>query len=79
MSNRFLDPVVLEVFEAASKTFSLTVVDGDGNAVDLTGKDLRFIYETDEDPPTAQHKMETPTITISGAGNNIVAVPLTAS
>ena len=78
-NNRIAAPVTLEVFQAAAKTFTLTVLDADGDAVSLSGKALRFVYETDADPPVAQQKMETSTITIGGSGNNVVTVPLTAS
>ena len=74
--NRVSSPITLETFEGASKTYTLAILDADGDPVDLTGKSLRWMYETDVDPPVSQTKVETPTITIA---TSVVTVPTTAT
>lgn len=59
----------------ASYTLSFSVADADGNAVDLSAKTLVFKVKIKKTDSTAVAELSS-TITISGASNNIVGLPL---
>lgn len=77
-TNSVGSPVSLEMFQTEAKTFALTVLDGAGAVVDLSSKTLRFLVETQADPAVAKFDVEKPPITVSGVGNNIANVPVSA-
>jgi len=71
-------PLTLQMFQQESKAISITVVDGNGDAIDLDGKTLRFTVITDEAAPTGLFKVDTGDIAISGASNEIATISISA-
>lgn len=69
----------LALFRGEAKTFVLTVTDASGSAVDLIalGSAFKFIIETRADIPVVQLTLSSG-MTISGAGNNVLTIPLTS-
>ena len=73
--NFLADDITLEVMRQASKNYNLTITDANGDNIDMSSKNIRFIVESIAKVPTQVFKKETPTITISGDDNEIVTIP----
>jgi len=73
------DPSDLGIFKKEAKSFALTILDSDGNAVDMTGKTLRFTVETIADPPVSKFAVTGGSITLSGDDSEIVNVAVTST
>jgi len=70
--------VPLSMHRATAKSFVLSWLDADGNYVDHSGKDYRFIVGDNQSPPNGKFECENTEITISGTGNRFVTVAVTA-
>lgn len=77
--NRTSSPVPLSMFQLEEKVFSITVVDADGNVVNLTDKILRFVVQDSNDPPSGEFKADGGDITKSGDDNEIALVTISAA
>jgi len=73
--NRITSPITLEMFEYESKTFAITVVDADGDPVDLSALTLRFVVYTQSNPPTGKFDVEEANIDRNGTNVALVNVP----
>lgn len=71
----------LIAYQASAPSYVFTIVDSDGNAVNLSGKTVRFIAFQPGSTTSSIFSRETggSGITVSGAGNNEVTVTLTTS
>lgn len=73
--NRTTPPIPLEMFVTEKKTFSLTILDTNGDPVDLTSRTLRFVVHDANDPPNFQFKIEEGAeLTKTGANNEVANV-----
>jgi hypothetical protein len=79
LANRLATPIAFEMFQHAEKEFVITVLDANGDPVDLSAMTLRFIVYDANDPPNTMFQMEDEDITISGANNEIARVTVTAT
>lgn len=61
-------------YSGSTITKTYTVTDGDGNAVDLSGKSLQWTLKKRKNGSVVAELNST--ITVSGIGNNIVSLPL---
>ena len=75
---RNTDPITFQCFQNEPKSFSVTVNDADVNAVDLSGKTLRFVVQDENNPTTAIFDVESGGITISGDNNEVATIAVTA-
>lgn len=69
-TNRTVSPIPLEMFQTATKVFSVTVKDSNGAVVDLSSMTLRFVVQDENNPPNAKFKSET----VSGTSLGIATV-----
>jgi len=69
-------PIALEMYQGAYRVFALTVLDANGDAVDLGALTLRMVVHDPEDPTTANFAVEDGVITRTGAGNEVANVPV---
>lgn len=74
--NAVTSPVQLEMFKKEAKSFSITIQDSAGDAVDLSSKELRFVVHTVGDTVSGLFQVEEPDITVSGASNEIATIPV---
>jgi len=70
--------VVLEMFRAATKSFTMTVLDSDDDPVDLSAASLRFVVHAATAAATELFTVNSPDITVAGADDNVVTVPVSA-
>lgn len=74
MGNTIASGELAEMFQKEVKTFRFTIVDDDGNAVDLSGRTLRFMVHDSNDPPNAWGKEEGSDIDMTLAASGIIDV-----
>lgn len=74
--NRFGSPVALDVFKGQFKEFRLTQLDADGNAIDQTGKTLRFVVIDTQNPPVDVFQVENADMSLEDGGT-VMVVPIT--
>jgi len=77
--SRVSSPIALECFANEAKSFVLTALDANGDAVDLSGMTLRFVVINSSVPAEAQFKVEDADITVSGVSNEVATVPVLAT
>lgn len=77
--NRVGSPATLEMFRHDAKTFSLTVQDGAGDSVDLTGRTLRFVVIDGNHPHNDVFDVEAGGITITGKTSEVANVTVSTS
>ncbi len=69
-----------EMYQAAAKSFAITVEDADGEPVDLSAKTLRFTVYTEDSPtPDGVFQVAAASITVSGDDNEIATVAVSAT
>lgn len=79
MANTTDTPVSLEMFQNESRAFTFTITDDDGDAVNLTGKTLRFVAQDSQSPPGGEFKVEGGGIDMTNAANGVVVVTIPTS
>lgn len=78
--NRTAPPIKLEVFVTETKVFSFTVLDANGDPVDLEPKTLRFVVHDENTPTASQFKVDEGTeLTVSGDDNEVANVKVLES
>jgi len=74
MTTRTTSPQPLETWKHSADTLAITVVDGDGVAVDITGMTLRFVAHDANDPPVGKFQVADASIAKAG---NVASVSVT--
>ena len=72
-------PLPLEMFQHATKTFALTVLDDTESPVDLSGYTLRFVAHDENDPTVGLFVIEGAGIAIAGDDNEVANVTVSAA
>ncbi len=74
MANTVSEGVTLEMFQLETASFTFTITDDAGDAVDLSGATLRFVVQDSNEPPTGVAKEEEGDIDMTQAGSGIITV-----
>lgn len=77
MATRTESPQRLETWQLSADTLLITVLDEDGNAVDITGLTLRFVAHDANDPATGEFQVADGSISKGGANKNEATVSVT--
>lgn len=78
MANTIAVPTVWTMFQHSAKSFVVTIVDDDGDAVDIDSMTLRLVVINTAKPTAEMFSINDAAITISGAGNNVATIPIGA-
>jgi hypothetical protein len=72
-------PVRLEMFVEETRAFTVSVVDGNGDPIDLSAMTLRFVVHDSNKPTNAKFKIEGGGIVVSGDDDEIATITVTGT